>query len=321
MTVQATMKPVSQEERPAITGENYEKRPVIPMWWGWLTGHGDPVLATARLTVVLSGLVICSAGVLGFTALHDLFIAIGLFHPFLGYLFPVLFDAAEVTFAISTLNAHLQGEEDRHAWRMVISFTLLGIMANVAHAIFAGITGTITTQQATLAVIFTSLFPLSIALVTHNLKNAIKRQIRRNTLVKTLTQLTYEIVQEQTHLNLLAEQIAHQRHQFETERSALEQQKVRLEQEISQLKKAQAEAKSGTYPATSETERKAYEYLVEQVRAGRRNKEINGAEVGRVSGTSDSFGRRLKKQLLPQVRSDLNIAEPAPHPNGTHPIG
>ena len=87
--------------------------------WKWFSGRGDPVLTTTRFIWILSLIVLLSAGILGFTALRDLFLAIGLFPPILAYLFPILFDATEVTFAITTLNAQMQGEEDRFAWVMV----------------------------------------------------------------------------------------------------------------------------------------------------------------------------------------------------------
>lgn len=302
--------------------------------WDWLTGQGDPILATSRLTVTLSILVIFSAGVLGFTALRDLFISINLFYPLLGYLFPVLFDAAEITFAVTTLNAQLQGEDDRFAWWMVIIFTVLGITANVAHAYFAGMSGVITMEQTLLAIFSTSLFPLSIALVTHNLQNSIKRHLKRSTLLKTLAQLNEDIYQGQVALHLLAlEDTQREQHhagvvaQLEAERSALVQQKTLLEQEISGLKAERKTVKRGTdqpaetgYPEpTPDSERKAYWWLAEQVRLGKRNADINGAELGRAIGTSDSFGRRLKNRLLDQVRSDLGIPEPTGQTNGTHP--
>ncbi len=279
--------------------------------WRWFSGQGDPILATSRLTVALSFVVIASAGILGFTALRDLFISINLFHPWLGYLFPILFDAAEITFAISILNAQLQGEEDRFAWAMVVVFTLFGIGANVAHALFAQLTGHITSEQAILAVIFTSLFPLSIALVTHNLKTSIKRQLKRNGMMMTLAQLEQGIQEGQLRL----QQMTLLNTAIEAEQAKLESQKAALTEDIATLKKERRETKRGTFTPKSaepkpETEQKAYVYLAEQVKQGKRNREITGAELGRVIGTSESFGRRLKKKLLDQVRRDLGIPEP-----------
>lgn len=315
---------------------NYDTNPKPLTLWGWLTGQGDSIQATFNLMVGLSILVILSAGVLGFTALHDLFLSIGLFHWFLGYLFPILFDAAEISFAVTSLNAQLQGEDDRFAWWMVIIFTLLGIGANIAHAISAGMNGMITAEQTILAISFTGLFPLSIALVTHNLQNSIKRYLKRSTAIMTLAKLSDEIQQRQSHLYLLADQQTQWEQQqvqlkaqVEAERSALVQQKAQLEQEITALKMERREVKRGTRQPTEtdyaeltpDSERKAYAFLAEQVRQGKRNKEIKGAELGRSIGTSDSFGRRLKNRLLDQVRLDLGIPEPATQPNGTHPSG
>lgn len=300
-----------------------------PSLWGWLTGQGDPVVATSRLTVVLSILVIFSAGVLGFTALRDLFISINLFHPWLGYLFPILFDAAEIVMAISVLNAQLQGENSWFAWAMVVAFTCFGIGANVAHAIFAQISGLITHEQMILAVIFTSLFPLSIALVTHNLKSSIKRDIKRSGLVITLAQLEQSVYQGQVKLQqTTAQHLQLEQHraelieQVEAERATLAAQIEILQQEIAALKRERRQVKTGTgHPeaeTTLETEQKAYAYLAEQVRQGKRNREINGAELGREIGTSESFGRRLKKRLLAQVRADLGISESTASDNGAN---
>ena len=315
-----------------MTNNDHDPKPLT--LWGWLTGQGDPIVATSRLTVALSILVILSAGILGFTALRDLFIAMHLLNPILGYLFPILFDAAEVNFAVTTLNAQLQGDDDPFAWWMVIIFTFLGIMANVAHAVFAGISGLITFDQTILAIIFTSLFPLSIALVTHNLQNSIRRQIKRSNLIITLARLSDEIEQQQSHLYLLEDQQTQLeqsqgelQEQIEAERSTFAQQKIQLEQELSVLKAERRTVKHGTRQPvetdsaepTADLERKAYAFLAEQVRQGKRNSDITGAELGRAIGTSDSYGRRLKNRLLDQVRHDLGIPEPATQANGTHP--
>jgi hypothetical protein len=307
-----------------------------PPLWGWITGRGDPILATMRLTVVLSIVVILSAGILSFTALYDLFVSLNLFHPYLGFLFPILFDAAEITFAVSTLNAQLQGVKDRYAWRMVIAFTALGMTANVAHALHAWSSGRIDTEQALLAMIFTSLFPLSVALVTHNLQNTIKREIKRNELSTTVNQLTVEAQNKRIELQTLSEKLEQveqnlldTRAQAEAEQVGLTDKKAELEQEIAtrkkELRQTRREVRSSApkpeAEPTPETEQKAYDYLAEQVQQGKRNKEINGAELGRMIGTSESFGRRLKNRLLDQVRSDLEMPEPVASTNGTSPTG
>ena len=149
----------------------------------------NPITITTRIAVACATLVIVSAGVLGYTALYDLFVSIGLFAPWLGIFFPLLFDLAEVTAAVSVFNAKLQGEDDRFAWRMVLLFTLLGIVANVAHAGHAFYAGRIDAAQLGLAVFATSLFPLSIALVTDLLKRVIARNIERQALLESLSEL------------------------------------------------------------------------------------------------------------------------------------
>lgn len=144
---------------------------------------------TTKITVWSSAAVIVAAAILSFTALHDLFIAIGLFHWTLAWLFPLLFDLAEVSAAVSVLNAKLQGDDDKFAWRLVLVFTSLGVLANVFHAYQAFYTGHIDGLQFWLAVFATSLFPLSIALVTHLVKRVIERHIRRSEAVCTISDL------------------------------------------------------------------------------------------------------------------------------------
>jgi uncharacterized protein YoxC len=155
----------------------------------WITGSGNPITATSRIAVMSAVAVILSAGILGYTALYDLFISIGLFATWLAVFFPLLFDLAEVSAAVSLLNAKLQGEDDPFSWRLVIAFTLAGIGANIAHAVYAYLAGEIGIGQATLAVFFTSLFPLSVALVTHLLKKVITRDITRRAALSTLAEL------------------------------------------------------------------------------------------------------------------------------------
>lgn len=150
----------------------------------------NAIKITTYTSVICAALVILSAGILGYTALYDLFVSIGLFSAWLGIFFPLLFDLAEVAAAVAVFNAKLQGEDDKFAWGMVIFFTLLGIVANIAHAGFAWYVGKIGDVQLYIAIGATSLFPLSVALVTHLVKRVIARAIARQGTINTLTQLT-----------------------------------------------------------------------------------------------------------------------------------
>lgn len=159
---------------------------------------------TTKFAVITAALVILSAGILGYTALFDLFVSIGLFSPWLGYFFPLLFDLAEVTAAVSVLNAKLQHEDDKFAWGMVILFTILGIVANVGHATVAHLTGKIDQLQVIIAIFATSLFPLSVALVTHLVKRVIARDITRRAVVRSLSELTAQVDARHNELDTLA---------------------------------------------------------------------------------------------------------------------
>ncbi len=194
-----------------------------------LSQNSKAINWTTYIAVTTAALVILSAGILGYTALYDLFLSIGLFAAWLGIFFPLLFDLAEVASAVTVFNAKLQGEDDRFAWSMVLLFTILGIVANVAHALAAWMTGRIDTLQVTLAIFATSLFPLSVALVTHLVKRVIARDIKRRGLLSSLAELTAQ------RDNLLAE-VARIVNQHEQAAAKLEQTQAQIEQARSELK-------------------------------------------------------------------------------------
>ncbi|MCB0154683.1 MAG: DUF2637 domain-containing protein [Anaerolineae bacterium] len=176
---------------------------------------------TTRVAVVSSALVILAAAVLSFTALYDLFLQIGLFAGWLAILFPLLFDLAELAAAVTVLNAKLQGENDRFAWGLVIGFTVAGMLANIAHAAHAWHIGRIDSAQFALAVVFTSLFPLSIALVTHLLKRTIERTISRAGAVATLAELTRQADQARAALDQMSQRRETLAGQIEQQQAAL----------------------------------------------------------------------------------------------------
>ena len=181
----------------------------------------NAIRITTWITVITAALVILSAGILGYTALYDLFVSIGLFSPWLGYFFPLLFDLAEVSAAVSVLNGKLQHEDDKFAWGMVILFTILGIVANVGHAAVAHLTGRIDQLHVIIAIFATSLFPLSVALVTHLVKRVIARDITRRGLVSSLVELAAQCDTRQKELDKLTAQRDTLARQIEDKRQAL----------------------------------------------------------------------------------------------------
>lgn len=277
----------------------------------WLSGDGNPVVATTRITIAGSVLVIAAAAILGFTALRDLFIALGLFSPWLGFLFPLLFDFSEITAAAAVMNAKFQGEDNPFAWRMVKVFTGLGIVANIAHALHAYSTGKIDVGQATLAVIFTSLFPLSVALVTHILKQTITRQVERNRQIATNATLAEQIAAARQDLADFQQQrqaaeaaLNRERESLTAEMEQLTGKIVDLKQEIAHLQKQKRQSqRQAPAEVGAETETAARQILAEWVAEGLSDRQINGSELGRRLGKSERLGRDLKKRLLPEIRA------------------
>jgi hypothetical protein len=186
----------------------------------------NAITITTRIAVITAALVILSAGILGYTALYDLFVSIGLFTAWLGIFFPLLFDLAEITAAVTVFNAKLQGEEDRFAWVMVLLFTGLGIAANIGHATYAWWLGKIDPAQLGLAVFATSLFPLSVALVTHLVKRVLARDINRRGILSTLAELAAQIDHRRAEL---AELLSQKQGQLDKLNGQIERAQTRLD--------------------------------------------------------------------------------------------
>lgn len=249
---------------------------------------------TTRIAVTTAGLVILAAGILGYTALYDLFVSIGLFAAWLGIFFPLLFDLAEVTAAVSVFNAKLQGEDDRFAWSMVILFTILGIVANIAHALAAWWIGRIDSLQVILAVFATSLFPLSVALVTHLVKRVIARDIKRRGLLSSLAELS---AQRDTLLGHIAQLVS----QSEAAAAKFEQTQAQVEQARNELKTVHFQQMNSSI-ADLNAKRQV---IVEERRAKVLDfwqQEMTPAEISAALGVSLSTIRRDLNALNGQVR-------------------
>jgi hypothetical protein len=162
--------------------------------------------------------------------------------------------------------------------------------ANIAHAAHAWHIARIDTAQFALAVVFTSLFPLSIALVTHLLKRTIERTIKRAGAVTTLAELTRQAAE------------------MTQEAAALTRQRDALTVQVDALKAEHDQAKRNRPAAvTDETRQQAYAILAER-------SAISGAELGRLLGKSDGLGRRLKREFEAE-------AEQQPEPLATRTNG
>ncbi len=94
-------------------------------------------------------------------------------------------------------------------------------MANIGHATRAFWTEHIDAGQFILAVFATSLFPLSVALVTHLLKRVITRDIKRRQTLTTLTELTAQEQAGRTELDKLKTQLDKLNGQIEAAKAGL----------------------------------------------------------------------------------------------------
>lgn len=239
------------------------------------------ITITSRIAVVCATLVILSAGILGYTALYDLFVSIGLFAAWLGIFFPLLFDLAEVTAAVSVFNAKLQGEDDRFAWGMVLLFTVLGVVANIAHAAFAWYIGKITPVQLDLAIFATSLFPLSVALVTHLVKRVIARDITRHSILSSLAELADQLDQKRRELAEL----------FTTKQGELDRLNGQINQARAKLEQLKSDIQAGKVQQNA-----------------RSVNELNAARQAKIDQRRASVVLLLEKELTPaEIAQQLNV--------------
>ncbi len=274
---------------------------------------------TSTVATIAAGLVILAAGVLGYTALYDLFISIGLFAAWLGIFFPLLFDLAEVAAAVSVFNAKLQGEDDRFAWIMVLLFTILGIVANVGHATAAWWVARIDTLQVIIAIFATSLFPLSVALVTHLVKRVIGRAIARRGHVATLAELAAQI--DQTRCSL-AEALTTKESEIEARQAEVDRINNQIKQAAAKLEQVKIELKAGQHkqmvPRIEELNAARFakiEQRREQVLILAREG-MSAPAIASELGVSASTVKRDLTALNGKARSQL-VAESSLEPNGS----
>ena len=283
---------------------------------------------TTTTTAGLGVLFVTTAGiVLSYDALWGLARSAGSINPALTWLWPLTLDALAVVASLNVLWAEIRQERDRYAWALVITFTLLSVLFNAAHANLDRLLTLHPLGPALVSAFVGILPPIAAAFALHLLVRLLRRVLERVRLITALADLIARRNQleqerataqtEQQQVVALIEDLTGQADHLRAELVALCQEKENLSQTKHSTKKSRQNRPAGatTSPAI-ETQARAI--LAERYAAG---EELSGAELGRRLGRSDSLGRRLKRKLWSEIVTGTNgTHRPAVPPEPVRPL-
>lgn len=270
---------------------------------------------TTTTTAGLGVLFVTTAGiVLSYDALWELARSAGSINPALTWLWPLTLDALAVVASLNVLWAEIRQERDRYAWVLVITFTLLSVLFNATHANLDRLLALHPLAPAFVSAFVGILPPIAAAFALHLLVRLLRRVLERVRLITGLAELTArrnQLEQQHAQRSALIEDLTGQADRLRAELAALRQEQRNLSQarppaepssrdEVEGASQRSQPAGAVTSPAI---EAQARTILAERYAAG---EELNGAELGRRLGRSDSLGRRLKRKLWPEIVAGTN---------------
>jgi hypothetical protein len=218
----------------------------------------------SRLTAVLVFALAVGAFVLSYAALRDLAAHNGL-SDWRAYLWPLMLDAALVVCSLAVLRANLQSDRAVYPWFLVGLYTLATIAFNVAHA-----------PTDTMGRLVAVVAPLSLFLSFELFVSMLRSEVKHYNALQALKDIQEQIKDAEGRKAGLNTQIW----VLETNRDTLQE----------TLKALQKEKRNLSFEITQETVDRAKAILAERPA-------IEGSELGRMLGRSDSLGRRIKKAL------------------------
>jgi DNA-binding NarL/FixJ family response regulator len=146
----------------------------------------------ASFTFLMVGLVSAASITLSFGALLDLARASEVVPYGLVWMWPAMFDIFVLAATCAVLWSALQGERDRYAWSMIISFTVLSVIFNAAHAGLDGILSLHPSALLILKIVIGVIPPISAALSVHLLERLLEQIFGRVTVMQSVVELHNE---------------------------------------------------------------------------------------------------------------------------------
>lgn len=244
-----------------------------------------------RTITLLFWFVALAAGAFGlsFNALFDLATKQGGIPHHLGWIWPVIVDLSLCVYTAAILVAQLQSRPAKFPVGLVIFYGLVTILGNVLHA-----------PQTPVGWFVASLPPLSLIFGTEVLRTMAHHIIERQNVTASLADLTATADEKRQQIADLDQQNT----QAQAQADSLTAKVDTLQAEVKQLQQQKRQA-AKEQPADYSPQKieQARQIITQWYTEGRRGRQINGSELGRMLGISERSGRDLKNKLLPEVES------------------
>lgn len=176
-----------------------------------------PTTIINRLSFILVGLVAVGSFVLSYASLRETAFTYGIRHD-LTWVWPLLVDFAMIVFSLAVVRASLYQERTWWPWLLVALYTVGTIGFNVLHA-----------PDNLTARIVAIVAPVSLFLSFETLMAMLKAEVKRNSLIRSMSQLAQELAQKTQEL---ADFEVRRQQEIEEEGLKL---KASLDNELSQL--------------------------------------------------------------------------------------
>ena len=224
---------------------------------------------------------------------------------FLSVLWPLLIDGIILSQSLVVLRRERLGFSTRFNWLLLLTFEAASLLINGA----AGWQLGLTPLEMFIGALIHGLPPLALFLISKSMANDIKDNSLLSNATQTLAQIessAIEAQQQAAQQAIEAQQTAEQTTQQITAKAAKLQdltiKETQLKAEVATLQREQRTATANTPAATgADTTAQARAILGEVWRNG---ETISGAALGRRLEKSGTLGRRLHKELWPEISQD-----------------
>jgi len=265
---------------------------LLNRFFNWLTT--DRLIDLATTAVAAAGvLFVALAGiVLSYSALYDLAGQAQSINTYLVWLWPLTLDALAIVASLNVLWAEIRQERDPYAWSLVLAFTALSVVFNATHAGLDELLVVWQYSPIAIAALVGILPPIAGAFALHLLVRLLRRVLERVSVIAAIGELAAQAQQARQDLRRTTEKLA----DLQTKRDA-------LARDVDALRKDKRNLKRSFGEVSDEKMVKLRAFLAERSALG---DEPTGAAVARFINVSDRLGRKLKRELWPEVTDGAN---------------
>jgi hypothetical protein len=198
-------------------------------------------------------------------------------HFVLPLVFPLILEGGMVVFSLAALRASLHAERARWPWALVIGSSMTALALNVVHA----------QQWGALAMILAGMPSLFLLLSFETFMGQIKAGVRRAAVMSAIAALEQQRVDLAGFIEQELADFEKAAQEHQAEKARMDGKLLELREELAGLRKE----KRAYTEVSEDTKTKAIQILAQRP-------DINGADLGRMLGRSESLGRKLKAELV-----------------------